>query len=270
MIVGCEEGVRDRVVTRDGSAIVYQVHGAIRADVPTLLFIPGWLCTAQTWLGTAQRLCDRVACVTVDLPGVGVAPAGERRNWTIRDYALDIVAVMRAEALGNTFLVGHSMGGAVALEALLLLPHEKLSVIAVESLIHSGIYDLATEPVIKQTIDFYRGDFASAVLSGMKPYMGSGDGHPDIVAAVSDMARCDPAIGCALFEDLLHWDVDAVLAQVNRKVPLIYSQGLVDPESIRRWGDIARLMPVPSSSHFPMFDAPHEFDKALLEAMRSN
>ena len=122
---------------------------------------------------------------------------------------------MRAEALGDTVLVGHSMGGAVALEALLLLPGEKVS-----------------------------------------------------AAAVRDMARSDPAIGRALFENLLRWDVDAVLARVGRKVPLIYSQDLVDAESVRRWSGIARLMPVPSSSHFPMLDAPHELDDALLEAAR--
>ena len=260
--------MRERVVTRDGSTIAYQVHGVIRADAPALLLIPGWLCKAQTWSGTARRLSSRVACVTIDLPGVGASQPGGRRSWTMRDYALDIIAVIRAEALGNTVLVGHSMGGAVALEALLLLPDEKVSVVAVESLIHSAIYDLASEPVIERTMDFYRGDFASAIWTGMQPYMGPGGGDPDIVAAVRDMARSDPAIGRALFEDLLRWDVDAVLARVGRKVPLIYSQGLVAPESVRRWSRIARLMPVASSSHFPMLDAPHEMDDALLEAVR--
>ena len=269
MTASREGGVRDRVVTRDGSSIVYQVQGAIRVDAPTLFFIPGWSCTAQTWSGTAQRLSDRLACVTIDLPGVGASQAGGRRSWTLRDYALDVVAVVRKEALGNTVLVGHSMGGAVALEALLLCPGRKLSVVAVESLIHSEIYDPATEPVIKQTMDFYRGDFPSAIRSGMKPYMGPGGGSPEIVAAVTDMAGSDPAIACALLEDLLRWDVGAVLARVVRKVPLIYSQGLVDQESVRRWSLIARLMPVPSSSHFPMLDAPHELDAALLEAVRT-
>ncbi len=61
----------------------------------------------------ALRRHDDTRVLSIDLPGHGRSPAPGRD--TIDDYAADIVALMDALDIGAASLIGHSMGGAIAL-----------------------------------------------------------------------------------------------------------------------------------------------------------
>jgi pimeloyl-ACP methyl ester carboxylesterase len=88
-------------------------------DGPPLVFIHGVGGTHQHWLYQVRDLEDRetFAC---DLPGHGRSEGGARA--TIPGYADWLVSFLDMVELDRAVLVGHSMGGAIALDVALCFP----------------------------------------------------------------------------------------------------------------------------------------------------
>lgn len=81
---------------------------------PLIVFVHGTRLTRTSWRAVTARLADGYRCVSIDLPGHG-ALAG--RPFTL-DAAADVVdAAIAAEGADRAFLVGHSLGGYVAMAA---------------------------------------------------------------------------------------------------------------------------------------------------------
>ena len=66
-----------------------------------------------------SRLRGRIARIDQRGHGESGAPPGP---YSRADLAADVVAVLDAEGIEQTILVGHSMGGIVAMETALALP----------------------------------------------------------------------------------------------------------------------------------------------------
>ena len=88
---------------------------------PDFLCLHGLVDRLEIWDRIAGPLSERGRCARVDQRGHGEspAPAGPCRR---EDLAADVCAVMRALDAPNHVLVGHSMGGIVAMSAALAEP----------------------------------------------------------------------------------------------------------------------------------------------------
>jgi pimeloyl-ACP methyl ester carboxylesterase len=69
--------------------------------------------TRGTWAGLADGLAARRRVITVDAPGFGESPLGER--WSIADLADTVAALLAELGVGRATLLGMSMGGYAAL-----------------------------------------------------------------------------------------------------------------------------------------------------------
>lgn len=89
------------------------------AHVPEvdLVFVHGWCCDATLLAPLAEHFTPRHRVLLPELPAHGQDPR-EPEPVTIADYAADITRVCRGAGLDRPVLVGHSMGGLVALQAL--------------------------------------------------------------------------------------------------------------------------------------------------------
>ena len=98
----------------------YRETGAGRPGTP-VVFIHGAAGSSVTWLGPLRQLGRTHRCFAPDLPGHGQsAPApGETTVAALRDFIGHLCDALHVE---RVVLVGHSMGGAVALEAALAWP----------------------------------------------------------------------------------------------------------------------------------------------------
>jgi pimeloyl-ACP methyl ester carboxylesterase len=79
-----------------------------------VLLIPGGASTVHGYfpqLGTALRA--RAQVIQVDVPGIG--PDHDRRPLRLPEYASELARAVRAQAGGPLIIVGHSLGGLVAL-----------------------------------------------------------------------------------------------------------------------------------------------------------
>ena len=99
--------------TRDGVDIHYEAMGS---GSPTLLFIHGWNCDRRYWSDQLAYFAETHQVVAIDLAGHGESGL-QRTEWTISQFGADVAAVADQLSLDDVILVGHSMGGPVALEA---------------------------------------------------------------------------------------------------------------------------------------------------------
>ncbi len=97
-----------------------RVHTVLRGTDPAsspvaLLFLHGVGSSSATWAPVMDRLADRHPVATFDLLGHGESPTPEEPSLYTRDAALCDIDDLMAELGVPTVLVGHSLGGYLAL-----------------------------------------------------------------------------------------------------------------------------------------------------------
>jgi pimeloyl-ACP methyl ester carboxylesterase len=102
-------------ITHQGCELVYDVRG----DGPPVLFIQGVGVHGSGWAPQIDALAPYYRCLSFDNRGIGRSqPAGLAQ--TVEQLADDALAVMDAEGWSTTHVVGHSLGGLVAIKLALM------------------------------------------------------------------------------------------------------------------------------------------------------
>jgi pimeloyl-ACP methyl ester carboxylesterase len=89
---------------------------------PPVAILHGLFGSGRNWRSIAQQLAARHRVLTFDLRNHGATPWANRMAYG--DMVEDLRASLRARGIGNTALLGHSMGGKVAMLMALLHPRE--------------------------------------------------------------------------------------------------------------------------------------------------
>ena len=87
-----------------------------RGSGPPIVFLHGMGASAATWDAVGEALSDRYLTVAVDLPGHGGSPCPDDPDRFTRDAALADVDELLATLAEPAILVGHSLGGGVAMQ----------------------------------------------------------------------------------------------------------------------------------------------------------
>lgn len=110
-----------------------------------LVFIHGWLLSRSYWQPLINQLSTDYQCLSYDLRGFGdsqyspgAAPPRSCAGYSLLDYAKDLAILLKQLNISNVWLVGHSLGGSIALWAADQLPHLVKGVICVNA--GGGIY----------------------------------------------------------------------------------------------------------------------------------
>ena len=114
--------------------INYQVAGA---GPVTLLFVHGAYIDLDYWKNQVQYFSPNYRVLTMDLAGHGQS-GHNRTDWTVAQFGQDLVAVLDQLDLHNVILIGHSMGGDVALEAAVARPDRILGLIGIDFFKNAG------------------------------------------------------------------------------------------------------------------------------------
>lgn len=100
-----------------------------------VLFIHGNLSSSVFWERTITAFQDDFFCIAPDLRGFGgTEPLEVDSTLGLNDMALDILALIELLEITGFHLVGHSMGGGVAMKMLLLRPEIPSSVTLVNTI----------------------------------------------------------------------------------------------------------------------------------------
>jgi pimeloyl-ACP methyl ester carboxylesterase len=104
--------MHDLMVTLHGLKVHYRVEG----QGPDILLVHGWMSSRRMWAHFSSLLAATYRCWSLDLPGCGDSdkPAG---GWySIPNYTAVLREFMHALGLRRAHVVGHSMGGMIALD----------------------------------------------------------------------------------------------------------------------------------------------------------
>lgn len=104
------------------------------ADAPPLLLIHGGRDHAHSWDFVAQRLCDKWRVIAPDLRGHGDSAWAPGAHYAMDDFLLDLCELTATLGLSEFSLVGHSLGGNIALRYAGLFPEQVRRLVVIEGL----------------------------------------------------------------------------------------------------------------------------------------
>ncbi len=239
---------------------------------PAIVFLHGWGAFKELWWSTLRDLGRDYRCFAIDMPGHGESRIGradqiERIATLVADFCADL-------GLTSIILVGHSMGGSVAVELTLHYPHlvQRLALIdaAVDAYrmpAYTRLYLLPAIgwPVFRITQAIGR---AFRPIGQRIPHDHGGGWIRPWVRRASYLATFDPEGLYRILRSLFATRADERLQQI--RVPTLVLTGqfdsLVPPSHARRLAqDIpgARYVVLPASIHNPMDEQPGAFTRAL-------
>ena len=123
------EGTPRIAIAPDGVHVQYRVYGS---GQPTVVLIHGWSCDSNYWREQVPVLKQKYTVVTVDLAGHG-GTDGNRSDWSIARFGQDVATAAATVPSEQIVLVGHSMGGPVALEAARLMKNRVIGIVGVDT-----------------------------------------------------------------------------------------------------------------------------------------
>jgi pimeloyl-ACP methyl ester carboxylesterase len=227
---------------------------------PPLICIHGAGGTHQHWGYQLRGLSDIARVYTLDLPGHGrSAPPGRD---TIAGYVKVVLAIMDRLDIRGALLIGHSMGGAIALQAALDAPERVLGL----GLIGAG-GRMRVAPAI---LDGLSGD-RLATINTIVEYAYAPDAPERIRRqAAAAYALCDPTVyrgdylACDAFDVLsrlgeIGCPAAVVCGTADRMTPPKYAEALRD----RIRGSTLTL--IASAGHMAPIERPAEVTAALRE-----
>jgi esterase len=165
---------------------------------PPVAILHGLFGSARNWRSIAQRLAARFRVVAFDLRNHGASPWAEGMSY--REMVEDLRVSLAIRGIARAALVGHSMGGKVAMLAALLYPGE------VDRLV---VVDIAPAPNPPSLFAYVRA-MRAVDLTGVTR---RGAVDAQLAAAVSDPAERAFLLQNLIFENgQAHWrlNLDAI------------------------------------------------------------
>ena len=106
------------------------LHYTEQGTGPPLTILHGLFGSGRNWMRVARRLADRFRVITPDLRNHGQSPHLPGMGYP--EMAADLFELLERLGLPSTLLMGHSMGGKVAMTAALEAPERVRALIVVD------------------------------------------------------------------------------------------------------------------------------------------
>jgi pimeloyl-ACP methyl ester carboxylesterase len=255
------DGTPEIATEPDGVHIEYRRYGA---GDPAIVLIHGWATDANYWNAQFNPLKAKYTVVAVDLAGHG-ASSKNRTDWSMANYGEDVAAVARKISNRQIILVGHSMGGTVALEAAPRIGDRVIGIIVVDALKSIGLPPTPKAEIERKVAPF-RADFIGEVRKFATESLFEKGADPVFVQKVAyDMSLEPPDVGVPSLQSLLSMDFATVLPNIHVPVLAINSDlGATDEARIRKSLPDFKAEVIPHTGHFLMMEVPDKFNPILL------
>ena len=246
-----------KIQVGDGVAISYTSEG--RGD-PAIVFIHGWTCDHTHWRLQIPEFRKSFRVIAIDLPGHGASVA-DRKSWSIDGLGADVATLVRGLGLEHVVLVGHSMGGPVALAAAPKLRGILWGIVAVDSV--QNVEFIAPSDVVSRILKSFEDDFEAAWTRFMSGFFADPDSQ--ILKSILEKPYgFDQKAARLLLADYNRFDSKLALAAAGVPVRAINAaDGFPTAVEInRKYGDFDAVL-MSGVGHFLMLEKPVEFNRHL-------
>ena len=244
-----------------------------------VVLIPGLSSPRAVWGGVAPDLARTHTVYLVQVNGfAGDRPGANLAPGLLDGVVADLDAYLAREKVGAVPMIGHSMGGLVALMMARAHPARVSRLMIVDSLPYIGLLfsPAATVPLVEPQAKAMRDGIAATYGKPADPAMAERTANglalkPESRAAVKAWAMAsDPRVTAeALYEDMTT-DVRPALPAIAAPITLVYP---VSPATADQAATLYRhayataphmiFVPIENSAHFVMLDQPVAFRAAL-------
>ena len=243
------------------SAIIIEnglVHYEALGRGKPLIFIHGWVGSWRYWVPTMDDLSDRYRTYALDLWGFGDS---DRRQdgYTLAGYVKLVQRFMDELGLWQAPLVGHALGGIVALGFATLAPERVDQVVAV-SLPTRG-------SAIGRSLAGFSGnnqDVAARILGRRQV-----SAYPEVnmEADKSDISAITSSVQAAVKVDMIE-----ALEAVRVPTLLVYGENdpLISPPEADEFEDNVRAVFLDGCRHFPMLDESNKFNRVVRSFLETD
>ena len=257
------------ILSTDQVKIHYKETG--KGDV-TLVFVHGWLGNTNWWNRQEAYFKEKYSIVQIDLGGHGKSEKS-RQNWSGKQYADDIKAVVNQLDSSEIILVGHSMSGAYVLEASINLP--KIKAIIIVDTLKDLDQDFTPEQAEEFMFKDFRKDFKLAVEDILPQYLFVEE-TPLLIKnqLQNEFLQNESELAINALEPLYKMDVRKMAKLVEVPVRAINSDALItNIENNQKYFKDYQCRIITETGHYPMLEKPEEFNiifNQLIEELNVN
>lgn len=251
-----------------------RVHYKVLGDGENLILLHGWGCNLTHFEKLQLHLAKRFKTYAIDLPGFGLSSVPER-IWDSADYAECITELIKKLAIDRPIILGHSLGGKVAicLVAAKQIEVSKIILVGTPGLKLSKNFKVSSRILFFKIIRLIAKLplFKSLIASKLERYR-QRFGSEDYRNASGLMRQ--------ILVKVVNEDLRALLSEIH--IPTLLIWGDKDQTTLPRVGQLmqeiiqcemcgdqsrskVKLEIIPNAGHFPFFD---NFDRfvEVLEA----
>lgn len=284
-------GVVQRIERPDGTTLHVESYGP--AEALPIVLTHGWGTNSTVWYYVKKALSSRFRLICWDLRGLGESTGPHDHDYSLERMAHDLHAVVGLAGDRPAVLVGHSIGGMIALTYCRLYARELTRRVAglvlldttytnpVRTSTASGLLQALQKPLLEPLLhltvwlsplvwllnwlSYFNG--AGHIASMLTGFAGHETrGQLDVATRYTPLAS--PAVQARGALAMLHWDETATLARIP--VPVLVLVGHLDrmatPEASR---DLQQRLPVAQMAelrpggHMSLFEQHDQLTDAL-------
>ena len=243
--------------TRNGVRLFYTDSGI---GEPPLLFVHGWCCDHSHWRYQVSAFRRRHRVVTVDLRGHGRSSKPEQ-EYTIEGFCRDVEWLIGQLGLRRPVVVGHSMGGIIALH----LGARKRRALSAVVIVDSPIFPEFTPAQVDAIIQAFEGPAFQQVTGQMIDSMFEPTTPKPLRAQIRKGVLATPHHVIA--STMRHrWRIDNGPAAAALKVPTLFvdaGRGFADYERLLQAIPSIQIGRTVGTGHFLQLEAPDQFNAML-------
>lgn len=273
----------DRFIDVEGIRTRYWLAGE---SGPPVVLIHGLGASAEIWQFNIDALASRYRVYVPDLPGFGRTGEPERQDFSPEGYSRFLMGFMNALGMGRAALVGHSLGGGVALRAVLDHPGLVERLILVNS---AGLGSDISLLLRTASLPFFERVFLKPPLWVFKLFLRR---------LVYDPAVITPEFARLYYEIFFQPKAIHAFAEILRAIctlrgarpgilePIREGLGTIRTPTLVIWGRQDRILPssqafdavarIPGArlrvfehcGHMPNVEYPQEFNRLILEFLQ--